>query len=178
MVSPENRWSDRLTTRIRNNKYRYQKPSLSLQNGYNIPFILQVMEKKTIREHLDQRTTWKCKQLSPLSRNSFHDDWPLISSRNITDWKDFSLDTFEYHYPRLLDYEVDCPSLTKPPGKATYITGEDTVQGLINGTVGFVLGHIFESVSSKLGRDIWFGVGSLCNLGNQVPKQITTKKFS
>ncbi|KFY65650.1 hypothetical protein V496_02419 [Pseudogymnoascus sp. VKM F-4515 (FW-2607)] len=119
------------------------------------------MGKKTVRDHLDQRAIWDCQQLSSLSRNSFHNDWPPISLSSLKDWTDFSLDTFEYHYPKLLDYEVDCPSLAKPPRKATMITGEDSVHGLVNGTAAFFVGNLLQGVTSKLIRNIWLGVGSV-----------------
>ncbi|KFY03762.1 hypothetical protein O988_01241 [Pseudogymnoascus sp. VKM F-3808] len=126
------------------------------------------MGKKTVRDHLDQKATWNCQQISVSSRNSSHNDWPPIALSQIKPWPDFSLDTFEYHYAKLLNYEVDCPSLAKPPTKATKITGEDSVHGLINGTVVFFVANLLEGVKSKLSRDIWLGVGSICSLGNEV----------
>ncbi|KAI9743718.1 MAG: hypothetical protein M1818_003034 [Claussenomyces sp. TS43310] len=126
------------------------------------------MGKKELRSHLAQKGLPKCLTLGTLSGNSKHQDWPRLDATCITEWRDIELRTFDYLYPELLDYTFDSPTLLEPLKRATHITGEDSVHGLVMSVFGMGLGHILRAVESKLGRCIWLGSTSLCRLGNDI----------
>lgn len=100
--------------------------------------------------------------------NSYHKDWPDVAAANVTNWEEFSEQTFEYLYGYLWKSSVDCSSLKKPPNQMTYVTGEDSIEKLLCSSFSISIGHLFENLKSTLGREIWLGAGSLCNLGSNV----------
>ena len=100
--------------------------------------------------------------------NSWHRDWPDLAVADVMDWKEFNEQTFEYLYAQLWKSSVDCPSLKKPPKQMTYVTGEDSIEKLLAAVFQVSIGHLFENIKSVLGREIWLGAGSLCDLGSNV----------
>jgi hypothetical protein len=122
-------------------------------------------------EFIAQVALPKVQNLGSSMGNSYHKDWPDVAAANVTDWEEFNEQTFEYLYGYLWKSSVDCSSLKKPPKQMTYVTGEDSIEKLLAAVFQFSIGHLFENLKSMLGREIWLGAGSLCNLGSNVLAQ-------
>lgn len=50
----------------------------------------------------------------------------------------------------------------------TYVTAEDSIENLLAAVFQASIGQLFENLTSTLGREIWLGAGSLCDLGSNV----------
>jgi hypothetical protein len=53
----------------------------------------------------------KFQNLGNNTGNSWHKDWLDVTAADVTDWKEFNEQTFEYLYGYLWKRSVDCPSL-------------------------------------------------------------------
>ena len=119
-------------------------------------------------EFIAQAALPKIQNLGNDTGNSWHKDWPDVTAADVTDWEEFNEQTFEYLYGYLWKSSVDCPSLRKPPNQMTYVTAEDSIENLLAAVFQVSIGQLFENLKSILGREIWLGAGSLCDLGSNV----------
>jgi hypothetical protein len=110
----------------------------------------------------------KVQNVGGTGSNTVHPDWPSITVDNIKMWKEFDDRTFAYLYDPIWNLSIDFQPFKAPPTSMTFITGEDSVVGLLWAVFQVRIGNLFKAIESKLERIIWLGPGSLCNLGSNV----------
>lgn len=124
--------------------------------------------KMKFKEFIAQAALPNIQNLGNDVGNSWHKDWPDVNAADVTDWEEFNVQTFEYLYGYLWTSSIDCSSLRNPPKQMTYVTAEDSVENLLAAVFQVSMGQLFENLKSTLGREIWLGAGSLCDLGSNV----------